>query len=147
MAVFTSKYTGQQVEELLDKATHGAGTNIAFGLSLTTNMNGWNLSNFNFISYTFTPSPGTSYSALRLMHQDSGDWAVATRPESENYLSYMTGSTYIPSYDYEKPANTYLIIPNSPSTPTFASVYKMQWGDDSLLAIPLPFKISLTSGN
>ena len=40
------------------------------------------------------------------------DGANVTEEQAREYMAYMTGSSFLPKYNYDRPANTYFLMPN-----------------------------------
>lgn len=120
MAVFTSKYTGQQVEDALDSVSNlMTASTVCFAQRLLgdhpININAWELTNFTFVSATWG-----SYTCYVL--QEGG--VNATKTRAADCMKNLTGLSFVPEYSYEFPYCIYIIAPSDGQ----AEVYKMQWG-------------------
>ena len=104
-----------------------------------TNINGRTLTNYGA---TLTPADYSyvQYTYYTITYRGS----TPTEEQARNYMEYMTGSRYLPSFDYEKPKNSLFIFADG-------SLWKPQYseGELRLYQIPNPFALrdDLFSGN
>lgn len=73
-----------------------------FIVDALTNINGR-----TFQNYTSTEVTIGGYTGLKILKNGN----KVTEQEGEEYMEYMTGSYYLPKYNYDKPKNTYFITP------------------------------------
>ena len=92
-----------------------------------TNLNGRRLTNY---SYALDQISG--YTVIRVYRHGS---MIENKDTAADYMEYMTGSRYVPMYNYEHPQNSLWIMPNG-------TLWKPQWEKSNgmvLWAIPNPF--------
>ena len=78
-------------------------TNVSIIRDVTTNINGWVLSNYTYT--TVTVSGAQAYKILRGGNALTEEYAIT-------YMKAMCGSSYLPRYDYNVPANTFFLKPD-----------------------------------
>lgn len=90
---------------------------VAVIAGILTNINGWELTNFNYVDTTIN-----GYPVYKIV--TASDNENVSKEQAKRYLMAMTGSDYLPEYNFNKPLNTFLILPDG-------TVLKPQW-DNSL---------------
>lgn len=78
-------------------------TSVSIIVNPTTNINGREFVHFTSVSTTIGGA-----SAYQIKY----DGEIATEEQAREYMSYMTGSSFLPKYNYDRPANTYFLMPN-----------------------------------
>lgn len=69
----------------------------------TTNINGR-----VFVHFTSVPTTIGGASAFQIKY----DGENTTEEQAREYMAYMTGSSFLPKYNYDRPANTYFLTPD-----------------------------------
>ena len=87
-------------------------TTVSVIANILTNINGWELTNFNYTEVT-----AHDYPAYKIVTTDNEN---LTKAKARVYLRAMTGSEYLPEYSFEKPSNTFLVLPDG-------TILKPQW--------------------
>lgn len=67
-----------------------------------------NINGRRFTHYTSQYDAINGYYAYRIKYDGNN----STEEQAREYMSYMTGSNYLPKYYYNRPANTFLLMPN-----------------------------------
>lgn len=70
-----------------------------------TNLNGKVLSNYTSTDGTKTIH-GVTYTIKTIKYGST----KVTEVQAKNYMEYMTGSVFLPVYNYEKPSNTFFVM-------------------------------------
>lgn len=86
-----------------------------------TNINGWVLTNFDSEPVTISGYPGR-----KIITQPGGE--NLTEAQAKVYMKAMTGSEFLPKYDFNKPQNSYMMLPNG-------QILKPQWDNDNGLVL------------
>lgn len=104
-----------------------------------TNINGRILSN-----YEATLHPADPYVVQYTYYTITYHGSELTEEQARNYMEYMTGSRYLPGFNYEKPKNSLFVFADG-------SFWKPQYSEGSLklYQIPNPFALNaaLFNGN
>lgn len=77
--------------------------NVSIVVDPLTNVNGR-----VFIHFTSELTTIGGFSAYLIKY----DGEKATESQAREYMAYMTGSSFLPKYNYDRPANTYFLTPN-----------------------------------
>ena len=77
--------------------------NVSIVVDPLTNVNGR-----AFVHYTSELTTIRGFSAYLIKY----DGEKATETQAREYMAYMTGSSFLPKYNYDRPANTYFLTPN-----------------------------------
>lgn len=77
--------------------------NVSIVVDPLTNVNGR-----AFVHYTSELTTISGFSAYLIKY----DGEKATEEQAREYMAYMTGSSFLPKYNYDRPANTYFLTPN-----------------------------------
>lgn len=78
-------------------------TSVSIIVDTTTNINGR-----TFVHFTSELTTISGFSAYLIKY----DGEKATEEQAREYMAYMTGSSFLPKYNYDRPANTYFLMPN-----------------------------------
>lgn len=76
-------------------------------LDALTNINGRELTAYESNLETFGTAPNT-YKGYKITYNDE----ILTETQAMNFMEFMTGSKFLPVYDYEKPKNSLFLLPN-----------------------------------
>lgn len=90
-----------------------------------------NVSGRPLTNYTFTLNEGVNYSWYHALYNGE----EVTEEKARDYMEYMTGSRFLPGFDYDHPQNSYFIAADG-------KVYKPQFVNNSfdLYVMPIPFE-------
>ena len=77
--------------------------NVSVIIDPLTNINGWVLSNYESQETTIG-----GYPCYKITRSGSN----LTEEQAKTYLKAMTGSEFLPKYDYERPQNSFMLMPN-----------------------------------
>lgn len=77
--------------------------NVSVIIDPLTNVNGWVLTNYESSETTISGYP--CYKITR-------DGNNLTEEQAKTYLKAMTGSEFLPKYDYDEPKNSFMLMPN-----------------------------------
>lgn len=126
---------GKSLSDLLNKvqnmeeSTVQPYTPFAIVINATTNINGWELTNFS--ASLDSIEIGDRYYTCYVIEEDGNP---LTEIRALDYMEAMTGIRFVPKYDYHKPKNTYLIFADG-------SIWKAQYDNTHgllLFAMPNP---------
>jgi len=113
----------------LEESTVQPYTPFAIVIDATTNINGWQLTNFT--ASLDTIEIGSHYYTCYVIEEEGNP---LTEIRALDYMEAMTGIRYVPKYNFHKPKNTYLIFADG-------SIWKAQYDKDNgllLFAMPNP---------
>lgn len=107
-------------------------TTLSLVQNALTNINGWVLTRF---SATLTSISGYDVYQIKLDGEDD----ILSEEDAIKYMEDMTGSKFLPRYDYFKPQNSFLVFADQ-------TIWKPQYDDvNGLLLFKLPLNIEITS--
>lgn len=115
-------YTISQIDDIINNVKANVPKHqltTAFIIDALTNIN-----NRTFVNYTSENVTISGYSGIKILKNGS----KVTEQEAKEYMEYMTGSYYLPKYNYDKPKNTYFIKPDG-------TIYKPQYDDTNGLVL------------
>ena len=114
---------GGQITTVADSDEGASGTTFSIILDFTTNINGRVLTNFS-LDNGGEPINVDGYLAYKLLYEG----AIVTEDKARIYMEQMTGSDYVPVYDFYKPKNTYLVRYSTTSPDELNGlILKPQW--------------------
>lgn len=102
---------------------------ISIIVNPTTNINGR-----VFVHYTSELVTIGGFSVYQIKY----DGVNLTEEQAREYMSYMTGSSFLPKYNYDRPANTYFLMPDG-------QLLKPQYDNDNGLILFIMSKLALQS--
>lgn len=103
--------------------------NVSIIVNPLTNVNGR-----VFVHYTTTETTIGGFNVLQVKY----DGAITTETQAREYMAYMTGSSFLPTYNYDRPANTYFLTPNG-------ELYKPQYDSTNGLVLYILPQLALKS--
>lgn len=121
-------YKGNELSLISDIPTNQATSTVI--RDALTNINGRVLSNYEATYYTASQSTA-GYAYYHITKNNNN----LTEEEAKNYMEYMTGSRFLPTFNYEKPVNSIFIMADG-------SFWKPQYTQNSgldLYKIPSPY--------
>ena len=104
-------------------------TSISIIVNPTTNINGR-----TFVHYTSELVTISGFSVFQIKY----DGENLTEEQAREYMSYMTGSSFLPKYNYDRPSNTYFLMPDG-------QLLKPQYDNDNGLILFIMSKLALQS--
>ena len=96
-------------------------TTVSVISDILVNINGRELTNFDYREVTVG-----SYPAFKIVTAVGGE--NLTKAKARVYLKAMTGSEFLPEYNYENPSNVFLVLPDG-------TILKPQWDNNNGLLL------------
>ena len=109
-------------------------TTLSIIQNATTNINGRALTNYSSVDIVVSDI----YPAKKLFYNGSR----LSREQAENYMEFMTGSKYLPVYNFEKPRNSLFVMPD-------LTLWKPQYDENNgliLFKFSTEVQVKLVSG-
>lgn len=103
--------------------------NVSIVIDELTNVNGR-----IFVHYSKEAITISGFNAFKIKY-DGGN---TTEEQAREYMAYMTGSSFLPKYNYDRPANTYFLTPDG-------KLYKPQYDDTNGLVLYILPQLALKS--
>ena len=121
MAIFQSKHTGQELENLLESDPFS--NNLVLCRNLVNNINNYDHNEaYKWVSATYQ-----DYSCRKLVLHDGSPCSV---DDIKEFLTYMTGNSYLPIYNAQAPKVTYFLVTVGYSPDSYpGELYKIQYDD------------------